>query len=170
MIIEDIDRRLKEIYEKHSGSNEDKTGFDFIQDLKKEAKNNIFLFYFFVYRTFEIALENKKIISFPNMIKELLRSPYHSEQLVYKERGKATNEEIEIFPGIIFTKGITLKVLEILKLEKTKKAFLYHLITKEKEINSSIYLSKKQIADFIDIEKVIDIFLDEYKELKVKKE
>jgi len=76
------------------------------------------------------------------MIKELLRSYYHYESYLFKEKGSATEDEIEIFPGIIFTKGITYKILESLNLEKTKFSFLYHLMILERYKRRKLSLSK----------------------------
>ena len=166
MIIKEIDKKLKEIYKKQKNNKKDKTGFDFVQALKKEANYNPFLFYFLVYRTFELALENNEVINLPYMVKELLRSPYHYENLVDVE-DTSPKETIEI-PGFIFEKGVATKVLEKLKLEETKKAFLYHLLIKQKEINPEAYLSKEQISKLYNIESVIQIYLKEYQKKKLK--
>lgn len=163
MLLNQIDERLLEIYDKQRKNNEDKTGWSFVQELKKEANNHFFLFSFFIYRTFELVFEKKKeLIALPHIIKELLRSPWHYEHFIPKKRGSASDEEIEIFPGIIFVKGITCNILERLNLEKTKTSFLYHLMIKEKEINEELYLSKEQIKKFSDVEGVIEVFLEEY--------
>jgi len=167
MLLTKIDKRLIEIYEEHKKDSEDITGWHLLQKLKKEAKYHIFLYYFLVYRLFEVVYQRGEIIKYQHMIKELLRCPYHTEQFVPKERGSANEDEVEIFPGIIFTKGITTRILEGLGLHNTLKSFLYHLMIKEEEINEKRYLSEEEVSNFSDIENIIEIFLEEYQKLKI---
>ncbi len=170
MLLSQIDKKLLEIYENQRENEKDRTGWEYIQELKKEADNNLFLFSFFVYRSFELVFEKKKeLINLPHMIKELLRTFYHYEHFIPKAAGSSTEDEIELFPGIIFAKGITYKILEHLKLEETKVSFSYYLMIWEEEINEKKYLSEDQIRRFKSIERIIEVFLDEYnKKLKNK--
>lgn len=131
--------------------------------LKKEAKFPHFYF-FLVNRLFELALERKLVINSHQLIKDLLLSPYHYEHFMPNEVGSASEDEIEYFPGLIFSKGVTSSVLESLGLKDSLHSFLCYLIIGEEEINSSLYLTQDQTRRFGNMNSVIDIFVAEYEE------
>lgn len=131
--------------------------------LKEEAKLPHF-YSFLINRFFELAFEKNLVVNSHQIIKDLLRSPYHYEHFTPKEVGSASEDEVEFFPGLIFSKGVTSLVLENLGLKYSLHAFLCYLLIQEKEINSSFYLTEDQIKKFRNIEHIVDIFVGEYQE------
>ena len=160
-----IDKKLEEIYEEFKKDTGDKTGWSLNQKLKKEAVFNEELINYFFYRIMKISYEDKKIISF--LLSEFLSYPYNEEKWILSGEAKSENE-IEIFPKIIFKKGIKTKVLESLGLDETLKTFYYHLVSKEEEINDFRYLTKEQAEKYrywdFAIKEVLEVFSKEMKE------
>ena len=80
-ILKEIDKKLEKIYEKYKKDKRDITGWDFLNNLKKEAYLHEFLTSFFIYRIFEIISKKGEIINNPRAIKELIQCCYHSEKI-----------------------------------------------------------------------------------------
>lgn len=143
-----IDEKLKKLYKKFKGDNEDLTGWSFTEDLKKEANFNDELLGYFYYRIVKLSYDTKEIPLL--FLKNFILFPFFKEKyLSYPSNINIKNKEIiEIFPKIFFKKGIKTKVLESLDLNKTITAYYYYLICLEKEINEKNYLTEEQINNF----------------------
>jgi hypothetical protein len=166
-ISQQIDKRLEEIYEKFRKDAKDLTGWDLTQELKKESEGNNFLSSYLNYRIFEIAWTKKEIITAFNLLKNLIISPWREDQILIEVGEDKTGLE-EIFEGIYLKKGISLKVLDKLKLKETKNFLINFLMLKNNEINPKIYLGEKMIQQYKEngeesfFSKLIKIFEEEY--------
>jgi hypothetical protein len=103
-------------------------------------------------KLFVIALENGVIINSFFGIKNIPRDEslrLYPDFLQYKITQTVLDDsQEEVFDDIILFKGTLIKVLEKMKLEKTKNEYIKQLVIEDPEIDEKKYYTKKEIERF----------------------
>jgi len=118
-------------------------------NLGKELKYNV-LFRIIIEKLFITALEQGKIINSFFAIKSIPRDHLrriYSDSYIPAPSGNS-GKEIEVFPGVVFSNGTLLKVLEKMKLVKTKEFYIKMLIIEEEELNENLFYTQEEINEF----------------------
>lgn len=135
-LLNKIDSWIEKLYRQIELSEIDDS--EIINKIRSEENNeSSLLFYFLIERFLLLGLKNKKIVVSKGILKHYLNSKYkeHEDYLFY---GKKENEEIErITDEIYLKKGIFIKIIEILNLEKTKQFYINYLFSSDKEFDKT---------------------------------
>jgi hypothetical protein len=156
-----IHKKIEELLEAYSSDKLSET--ELISELHLEANGSSIIFSSLIEMFLKIAYDNGQIVLSKYLLKQYLQSE-HKELCDYAYIGGEANEEIVIksVHGISIFKGIFIPILEKLNLTNTLNAYIKYLIIIADEINESRYLSKQEIEQYSQLDKVINILFEEY--------
>lgn len=140
------------------------------EEIKKSGLSKSFSSSFFsilIEKLYSLCLKEGKIISSSYLIKNL---PKNAGLSIGDLSDLKSKKDIsQIFEGVLLHKDVFFRVLEVLKLVKTKQTYVNWLIINEndEDFDPKHYLSTNQIKKYSKGYVINDIFSEEYEEKKL---
>lgn len=148
-LLNEIDAWIKGLYREIELGKIDELGI--IKQIRSEENNeSSLLFYFLIERFLLFGLKNKKIVASKGILKYYLNSKYkeYEDYLFY---GNKVDEEVEkVSDEVYLRKGIFIKIIELLNLQKTKHVYIDYLFSTDEEFNK-IKNKKTTLDDVIKV-------------------
>lgn len=157
------DKRIIGLFNKFKDSA--MTPTELVESLRKEADRSTFLFSFLLERLLVIVFSRGYIILSKGMLKNYLSSDCKEFSDYIYIGGTADDEDENIIKaahGIVIKKGMFIRIIQKLNLNETLNAYIKFLLIHEEEINESLYLSKKEIKKYSNINSVIETLYKEF--------
>ena len=161
----DVEREAERLLKEYQES--DMTDINLLEALRRHSGTSPILFSLLLENLFLAAEKNGVVIASKGLIKQYMKTE-HKEHPDYLYVGGETSDDddtvIKTVHAIEIKKGILLRTLEALGLEKTVNAYVKHLLIREGEMHEARYLQKEDVERFADIDEVVSILFEECNE------
>jgi hypothetical protein len=166
-IIDEIDKKLNSYINRLETSNI--SDVDLITAFRNEEDNqSSILFNFLIERFLLLLNKQNKVIASRGILKYYLNfeNKEHYDNIFF---GDLKENLEDIGGGLVLNKGLFIRIIESLGLNKTKKAYISYLINQDEEIQANVhdYPYDKAIMDTSD---VLDVMFSEFDEKLKDKE